>query len=461
MEKSLTGPPLARLFDPRSVAIVGASADPAKLGHVVLHNLRATGYSGEIYLVNPGADEIAGLRCYPSARELPLAPDVAIVVVPPDTVAGAVSDCAERGVGYAIVGTNGFVEAGTDQGRRRQDELAKLVGASPMRIVGPNCNGIRSVTDGVSIGFNRSHREPIPAGSLTVLSHSGAQFNATARRATQLRIGLSKYVSLGNEIDVDLLELLEHLVDDDATGVVGLIVDAIEDHERFRDACHRLRERGKPVLLLRFGESELGALAAEAHSGRPISAGIPEDAELDALGVGRVGTIEALVSAAAILQRRPPGWRSGVGVATLSGAGGAMFADAAAREGIPLARLGDWAKAALSELSEQVMVPNPVDIGVLRSPSTGLGEVLRILRGEPAVSDIVLFGQEMVSDESWEWFMPTLAQAAARDGAPLILLAAGGFPPEYDSAVRDLGIVFLTETRTCVEALRAVYETGR
>ena len=206
---------LQPLFGPEHVAVIGASSTPGKQGNTAIRYLKRCGFPGRISPVNPAGGEIEGLTCYRSIKEVPGQVDCVLLVIPAAAVVSAIRECAEVGVRVAIVGANGFAELGTEQGRARQAELTAIARASGTRIVGPNTNGILNASHPLSLGYNTSHGDPIFAGPVSIAAHSGALFNSVAPRLRQLGVGLSKFVPVGNEADIYMLDFLELFIADE------------------------------------------------------------------------------------------------------------------------------------------------------------------------------------------------------------------------------------------------------
>jgi acetyltransferase len=253
---------LDKLFTPRSVALIGATPRLGSVGAVVARNLRRAGFAGEQMLVNPHHHAIDGLTVHPNVASLPQAPDLAIIVTPPETVPGLVGELAERGTRAAIVITAGFGEFGEQGGSLQQ---ATLDAAKPhlLRIVGPNCVGIMVPRIGLDATF--SHLAA-PAGDIAFISQSGAMITAMLDWAVPRGIGFSYVVSLGDMADVDFGDMLDYLAADPHTRAILLYVEGISHGRKFMSAA-RAAARVKPVLVLKAGRSNAGARAATSHTG--------------------------------------------------------------------------------------------------------------------------------------------------------------------------------------------------
>jgi acyl-CoA synthetase (NDP forming) len=456
-----TRPGLDALFRLQSVAVVGATNDPTKMGSLIVANLLHSGYAGAVYPVNPKADEVAGLTCYASPACLPESVDVAYILVPAARAVDAARECAERGVRYAVISAAGFAEDGTAEGRARQDALNTLSAEFGIRIVGPNCNGLYNATDGVSLGFNASHGRRVRRGMLGLASHSGALFDVLARRAEAAGIGISKFVSVGNEADLDLLDYFEYLIDDDATKVIGLVIDAVPDGSRFRSLVNRAHSSAKPIIALKFGQSLAGAVASQAHSSRLAGGPRATDALLDMVGVVRVTTVESLVTAAAIV-RAPsrPDVIPGVAGITTSGAAGAIFADAAERHGVRLSEFTAQTRETFARHSRLARIVNPVDVGAIGSLRDA-GPVFAALFADPHVSDVVFTPHNSRSAEHNQKFADVLLNQASAAQRRFLVIIPGGLDVGTERMYREGGAVVTHETESTVEALSAVHRVAR
>lgn len=300
------------LFAPRSVVIVGASADPSRIGGMVLANLRNSGFAGTIHAVSRSGS-IDGVATVATVAELPYGIDLAFLAIPAEATPDAVRACAAVGIKGVIVGSSGFAESG-EAGAARQAEIAAIAQATGMHVVGPNCNGLYNAGLPVSVGFNMGHALTITPGDVAILSHSGALFDVFARRLMADGAGLSLFVSAGNEACLDVLEYLDYCIGHDATRVIALVLDGIPDGRRLRMLAARATAAGKSIVALKVGLSQRGEAAAIAHSSRMMSSGRAYRALMAACGIPLVSTLEGLIAAAALLSRHGRG-RGGRGCA--------------------------------------------------------------------------------------------------------------------------------------------------
>jgi acetate---CoA ligase (ADP-forming) len=315
------------LFSPERIALIGASADAAKLGSRPQRVLRRHGYPGAIVPIHPVHDEICGSRAFRSVSAVPGGIDHALIMISAAAVPAAIADCCAAKVAVATIVTAGFAEAGIE-GRRRQDEMLAAARASGTRIVGPNCLGIVNVSGNVAISANAVlEHEALVCGNLSVVSQSGSMLGAIVTRAQERGLGFSKLVSVGNECDVGVGELVHLLVDDPDTAAILLFLEAFRDAPVLAEAARRAFDAGKPVIALKLGRSSIGREVAATHTGAIAEDDRLTEAFVRAHGILRVENFEALFETAQlVLGHRPPKGRR-VGVLTVSGGAAALVVD--------------------------------------------------------------------------------------------------------------------------------------
>lgn len=355
---------IGKLLRPRSVAIIGASADPSRMTGRPLGYLQKHGFDGAIYPVNPRVSEIAGLRCYPDIAALPEAPDAAIVLLGADKVVDAVRALAARGTGAAIVLAGGFAESGGEGGERQR--LLKQA-AGPMRLLGPNTIGLVNLIDHITLSATGALEiGDLPAGRISVISQSGGILGSLLSRAQDRGIGFARLVATGNEADLDSTDVLEDLLDDPATDVVAMYLEGLRRPDRFRSVARRAAECGKPIVVFKVGRSEAGERSASSHTGALAGADRMYDALFRQLGVIRVRTFADLLDVPAALAsgRRAAGKR--VAILTSTGGAGTLLADACGVAGFtvppPDAATAERIAALLGADDKAAAGRNPVDV---------------------------------------------------------------------------------------------------
>ena len=358
------GEGLDALMSPRSIAIIGASQDATKIGGRPVDLLRRYGYAGKIFPVNPKASLVQGLQAYASVGDLPEAPDLAIIAVDAERAPEAVEQCADRGVRSVVVFSSGFAELG-EKGRAMQDRLQAAARRTGMRLLGPNCLGAVSVADRAIATFSIVLENSMPiAGSLGIVSQSGNLGSFTMRLASDRGVGVSRFMTTGNECDIDIADGIAWLARDPATKVILACMEACRNAGRLMAALSEARDAGKPVIAFKIGTSAAGQAAAASHTGAMAGSDAVFDALLARYGAVRVRTIDELIDlghAASILLpgRLPKGKR--LGIVTASGGFGVLLADAAQAVGLSLPELKETTQRKILDLVPFASARNPVD----------------------------------------------------------------------------------------------------
>ncbi len=351
---------LHRLLRPRSVAVVGASADPSKTTGRPIGYLLRHGFGGEVWPVNPRVAELSGLRCYPDIASLPGGPDVAIVLLGPERAGQAVRELAERGTGAAIVLAGGYAEAG-GEGADRQQALREAAGT--MRLLGPNTIGLVNLADRIVLSASGALEiGELPPGRISLVSQSGGILGAVLSRAAAQGIGFARLVSTGNEADLEVADFLDLLAEDPGTDVIALYLEGLRRPEAFRAAARKAAAAGKPVVAFKVGRSEAGAAAAISHTGALSGADRLYDALFRQLGVIRAERFSDLLDIPAALAsgRRAAGRR--VAVLTSTGGAGALLADSFGLAGFELPPPDAATATRISALTGEAAAANPLDL---------------------------------------------------------------------------------------------------
>jgi acyl-CoA synthetase (NDP forming) len=447
---------LERLFRPKNVAVVGASRTPGKQGNTALRHLIKGGFAGGIFPINPSGEEIEGKPSFKSIRDVPAQVDCAILVVPPEAAVDAVRDCGAAKIGAAVVASTGFVETGTDGGRERQAQLLEAARAGGVRLVGPNTNGVYNASARLALGYNTSFGDPLNPGPVSIAAHSGALFNSIAPRLRRYGAGLSKFVPVGNEADLDMLDFLEFFIADDDTRTIGLIIEGLKDGARFRALAQKAHEAGKPIVALKLGRSSAGAGAALAHSSRLAGSARAYDALFRASGVAIVPSVEAMAGACALARTAKP-----LVCISSSGGGSSLLADHAEARGLPLAGAGGgaWGGKVAQWVATQdgaTEVRNPTDISALGGLDR-LDPFFRAQESDGFDGPVAFFTHLLPNVARSKLLADQIVARKTRTGAPVVVCAPGGLTPEIDEAYRAAGIPQFTDLATCFDALAACY----
>lgn len=314
-----------RLLRPRSVAVIGASADRAKTAGRPLHYLRRHGFTGDVWPINPRYEEIDGARCYASVADLPGAPDVAILLVGPSHAEQYLRDLDAAGAGAAIAIGGGYAEVGPE-GAARQDRLRGAAG--PVRLLGPNTIGAINLADGITLSASGAlDVEDRQAGPIAVVSQSGGILGSILSRAAFRGIGLSHLVATGNEADLEVCDFVEYFIDDPASSVIALYLETLRSPDRFRAVAAKARRAGKPVVVYKVGRSEPGARSAASHTGALSGEDRLYEGLFEQLGVIRVWNYNDLVDVPMALSAGMKLTGRRLAILTTTGGAGGLVAD--------------------------------------------------------------------------------------------------------------------------------------
>ncbi|CAE6688133.1 acetate--CoA ligase family protein [Paraburkholderia domus] len=450
---------ISRLMRPASVAVIGASADPAKTAGRPVAYLRKHGFEGDIYPVNPRYETIDGLRCYADVKSLPHAPDVGIVLLGAERAHLAVKELADRGTSAAIVLASGYAETG-QEGAQRQSQLVEAAGA--MRLLGPNTIGLVNLTDRITLSASGAlETDRFTVGGIGVVSQSGGILGSLLSRAAARGIGLSKLVSTSNEADLDMADFVDYLVDDDATSVIALYMEGLRHPDRFRRAALRAQAAGKPVVVFKIGRSESGARSAVSHTGAMAGSDRMYDALFGQVGIIRAQTFSDLLDIphALATRRTLPGKR--VAILTSTGGAGTLVADSlgmANFETPPPDEATAVRLRALQTGDHAVLDRNPIDVTLAGLQPDLLRGAIRTLLDSPAYDAVVVIvGSSGLA-------MPDLMAGAIRDSLPgsdkPVMAFVSPHAPEITRLLNEQDVPAFVSPESVTSALAAMWFHG-
>jgi len=446
------------IFRPRSVAVIGASRDPSKIGSRILRNILSSGFRGAVYPVNPNASEVLGLRCYASVLDVPGPVDLAVVAVPAKLVPQVVEECGRKGVGAVAVISSGFKEVGNEELEKRVVETARKHG---LRILGPNIVGVWDTRTPINYSFIDAN--PLP-GSIAFVSQSGALMTSLLWWTRERGIGFSCLVSIGNRADVGEADLLALLREDPETRVVAIYMEGLGEGEgrRFLEEASKTAAV-KPVIVLKAGRSEAAAEAIRSHTGSLAGSDEVYEAALKQARALRAPGLRELFNWALALALSPePGEGTAV-ILTHGGGAGVIAADALSATGVPLAPLPQD----LQERLRNFMPPfgsarNPVDLTGMMTAESLRGALVEVLRDPRVGAVLVWAGQGAIPtpEELGEAVLSAVREAGL--AKPLVVSITGG--EECRGVLRKLiqaGVPAYESPEDAASALAAVYRYYR
>lgn len=410
---------LSNFFNARGVAVLGASTNPNKLSYGIVRNLIQYHYGGQVYPINPNTNELLGLKAYPTIASVPDPVDLAVIVLPVNTILGVLTQCGERGIKNVIIITGGFKEIGSE-GAATEQAAAEVARAYNMRVIGPNCVGALDVNTGLDATFLKGMPD---RGPIAFISQSGALCGGIVDLFVDSGVGFSHFVSLGNEMDVTESDMLAYFDRDPHVRVIALYVEGLKDGQRFMRLAREVSRR-KPIIMLKAGRNEAGARAVSSHTGSLAGAYTAYQAALKQSGVIEVDTVAELFNTAWALgtQKLPAGKR--VAIVTNAGGAAALASDSLAAHGFTLASISAETQAALRQkLNPSAQVANPIDLLGGATPEEYLWSLSQ-LQKDPGVDLLlpILVPQALVSsmDVAQSW-----VEAARLGEKPLISCLMG------------------------------------
>lgn len=424
----ITFKPLDVLLNPASIAVVGASSNPMKLGGRPIAYMQKQGYQGTIYPVNPKATQIQGLPAYPSLSAIGRPVDLAIIAAPAAMVEDTICEGIAAGVKAFVVFSSGFAELSAE-GSAIQSRLRAMCEAAGVLLLGPNCLGAIDIRNRVVASFTTAMEEhKLIEGGFAFVSQSGALGAYWLDMVFQRGIGVSSWIATGNEAGVTVADAIYHLAHDPATRVIGCYIEDIKDGPAFREAARAAIAVGKPILLIKAGRSQTGAAAAASHTGALAGEDARYQALFDQIGILRVNSLLEMGDVARLVLMQPTPTGRNVGVISVSGGAGVLLADELDEAGFRVPPFDEATRARIdAELPDYVSANNPLDVtGGVAGDSSIFGRVLDALGTAPDHDSFVLFIGLMGSISAD--LSQSLVRAFARAGKQVVVVWIGARP---------------------------------
>lgn len=450
-----------RLLRPRSIAVVGASSEPFSLGNNVMSNFATFGFSGELYPVSRKNDEVEGHKCVKAIADLPDGVDLAALVVPAGAVRQAITDCAAKGIGGAVIFASGFAELG-EEGIAEQAEIARIAREAGMSVLGPNCLGFTNFVAGVPLTFERIQPMKLNGPGVAVVAQSGAM-TGNIREALRSRgLPIAYSISTGNEAVLSAEEVLASLVDDEMAASFAVFVEQIRDPRAFLSVARKARDKGKPVVLMHPGRSQRSREAAQSHTGAMAGDHAVMETFVTAAGVSLVGSFDELFDTTLLRHRYPQASVEGLGIVTNSGAVRGFCLDFCEEIALPLPLLTDETSKTLGEvLPDFAAIDNPLDITAMGMSKPSLfGDTCAAMLADPGIDAVLLAAMGGAPKQvmaKWNSLKPVMENAQK----PVAIAFLGDelpMPAEFMDEVRAAGIPFF---RSPERAMRAFANMSR
>jgi acyl-CoA synthetase (NDP forming) len=451
-------PDLHPLLNPKSIAIIGASNDPSRIGGRILRYLRNHGYAGDIFPVNPKYDKIEGIKCYRDILSIPFEIDVALVAVPEQTVLSVLEEAGGAKVRSAIIYSAGFSEMG-EEGKIKQQKLKEVAEENGMLVCGPNCVGIIGFHNRTAMSFSQFLDTPklIP-GNVAFISQSGALGGALLNRIQDRSIGISYFISTGNEAVLESSDFIEYLLDDPNTTVIMALIEGIRDAEKFLTVADLATNKKKPIVVMKIGKTESGGKAASSHTGSMTGADSIYDAVFKQKGIIRVEEVEELYLTAATMAKchLPRGKR--VGIITTTGGGGVILTDKLVEMGMDLPELSPETVRKLTETKASFgIVKNPLDLTaqVVNDPLLFPKSIEAFTQDENF--DMIIVALAMVAGERSRERASYIIQTAHSTDKPILTWwASGSLSSPGMKMLEESRVPIFTSPHRSIKALHAL-----
>ena len=449
---------LDAFFNPKSVAVIGASRHPGEPGHVIFRNFFEGAFKGKVYPVNPNADELFGHKCYGSVLDIPGKIDLAVIVVPAKVVPKVIAECGKKHVPAAIVISAGFREIGN---AKLEDEVRRIAKKSKVRIVGTNCIGIFVPSTGVDTVFNPTYKLERPEkGNIAFVTQSGAIGTVILDWMAMKGYTLSKFVSYGNATDVDETDLIGHLAKDKDTSVICAYFEGLERGRKFFEKSRQLSKR-IPIIAHKGGVTEAGIRAVSSHTGSLAGSAQVCSAAFRQAGIIQADDLEELFDFARVLSTQPIPRGRRVQIITDGGGFGVLMSDGLVKHGLELASLN---KASVSKLKKQLppyfVVSNPLDL-TGNATSEYYAAALEHAVNDPnidMIALIILFQIPGLTPEVIE----TVIEINNRSKKPIVVISAGGrYTEVLKKSLEDSGVPCFSYPERAAKAMKVLYEYGR
>ncbi|HEY9280628.1 MAG TPA: acetate--CoA ligase family protein [Eoetvoesiella sp.] len=438
------------LFRPKTIALVGASADADKHSALPQKHLVQHGYPGTIFPINPRRDAVLGLMAYPKVSEVPEQVDHAYIMLPTEHVLSAVEDCIAAKVRCVTIMSNGFSEAGSE-GMLRHEKLLGMLKGSQTRLLGPNALGVVDVHAHVALSANEVlSLSELPAGDVGLISQSGSLLGAILSRGVALGVGFSKLVSVGNEADISVAELIEMMVEDPETRIIQLFLETIRCPDALRRAAMNAHAANKPILAYRLGRSAIGQHLAVSHTGALTGNGKATSAFLRDVGIAELSNFEALLDAPALF-RHGRGAGARIGVMSTTGGGGALIVDCLGERNIDVVSPSPEMQGGLARKGINISDAPLVDLTLTGTNPETYGAVLSAFVDSPDIDAVVAVVGSSSQFRPDRAVSPILSIQAKKPVAVFLTPNA----ERSRKLLREAGVAVFSQPEACADALSA------
>jgi acetate---CoA ligase (ADP-forming) len=458
---------LKRMMQPKSVAIIGMSTKPNTVGHLVLQNIRANGFIGDIHLVGRSAGEIDGLAIHADIADLPENLDVAVLSVPAADVSEALQGCISRKVGSAVVFAGGFAELG-DKERGEQEKIGQLARESGIGVIGPNCLGYNNYVNGFLVSFTGVTKLPRVApgtnDGVALVAQSGGLVGHLRLALLSRSVPVTYSIATGNEADLGLGDFVRYLIHDEATRVITIYAESVRHAGAFLQAAQEARAHGKPIVMLHTGRGVRAQEAAKSHTGALAGNYAVMRSKVERAGVILVETMDELLDVSEVLSRYPKPQKGGLGIVSFSGAFCSIAHDICEDLGVEVPSLSPEIEAALKPQVPAFIPPkNPLDLGTQPLWQPELVQIgVEALLSDPAIGGVAI-SIPPAAPANATAFIQKIVAAKSKSDKPVMLAMLGDsstLPPEFMDAARESKVVLSRSSDRTLRAMAKVVAYG-
>ncbi len=445
-------------FNPKSVAVIGASRDQKKIGHVIFRNFVEGSFKGKVYPVNPKTEKLLGRKCYASVTHIKDKVDLAVISIPAELVPKALNDCGRKGIRCVIVISGGFKEIGNAKLEEKLEEIGKKYRIS---IIGPNCLGVYDPESGMDTVFLPRYKLGRPkTGNIAFITQSGAVGSVVIDWMSRKGYKISKFVSYGNAVDVDEADLMGYLVKDRKTKVICAYFEGVKEGRKFFEIAKNIAGK-KPIIILKGGVTTAGTKAVSSHTGTLAGSFEVYSAAFKQSGIIQANDMEELFDFARTLSSQPKPKGDRVQIITDGGGFGVLLADHVINNGLKLAKMSKKTMEVLrKKMPSYVIIKNPIDLtgdadveryqntlsAAIRDPNIDIVGVIVLLQ-------VPKLGGEIVD---------TVINAYKTSEKPIFVISAGGeYTEVLKKTMEDVGIPTFSYPQSAAKAMRVLYEFGQ
>ncbi|KXA89297.1 hypothetical protein AKJ62_03400 [candidate division MSBL1 archaeon SCGC-AAA259D14] len=457
----MTSDKLDLIFNPNSVAVVGASEARRKVGYLVMKSLIKGDFKGKIYPVNPKRSSVLGMEAYPSIKKIPAKIDLAVIAIPPKHIPKVMNECVEKKVPGGVIITAGFKETKSEKGIDLQNKVKKIAEKGKMMVIGPNTFGMVNIDSNLNASFT-SEFSLLEKGKISLVSQSGGVCHLAMPYALRESIGLNKIMSLGNRLTVDFHDMIDYLAEDPNTESIALYIEGLENPKKLMDAAKEVSEE-KPIVAYKAGKAEISNQASLSHTGSLAGKYTFYKAAFRQAGIITAKNVQGLVCKADALAKQPPAKGKKVGIITLVAGLGLISSDVCESQGLKITKFSRKTNKKIRNLMPPLTIrSNPVDLGIIADDVDKCGKVIKTVFEDENVDCVTINYLYSWSEEFLKVPIQKIFEAYKETGKPLTVCLE--YPEDiwdkYKSELKENNIPTFSTPELAAKALAGLVKRG-